>query len=284
MFIKLIGVKIMSIDINYLNNDALGEVLSGLALADISKSCLVCKRWNAVAIPLLDNMALKVRFPTLTVIDADTWNDYIHLEALGLQFKGLSPICTRTTRLALKELFSSPLINSEAGITILELPEGLSLDTFDRISNSRSLLKKGNASKIGYFATFAAEAIGKAPPQKPYRIAIANTILSGSQNLTYSEQEDLIAKLPGCERTGALAVVALMTMSYLITSDEKSPTRLFGIAPTIYTCCHEQVDLGREQDFRVTVGCFAPPPKGLIVDYECDGEFEKVGVTPMRKI
>jgi hypothetical protein len=273
----------------------LSVVFSHLEPTGLASPCCVCKRWSVLINSLWGRLDLGSLFPTLTIIDGRTWSDYVHLEALGLKIDDpeveagyLSPTNKRTIVLALNKLFASPLIDNKAGITLLTLPQGLVIDTFKKIHESPHLLKKGNLlPPFGFFSNLISKAHINTPIEKTYTIAIANTILKGSTDLFFAEQENLIAELPGCERTGVLAAVALNMMSYIISSDEKSPTRLFGDNPRIEARCKEWQLFydGDNEDERwhVNVGDFAPAPGGLVIGIDgCSSS--SLGVVPMRKL
>jgi hypothetical protein len=269
---------------NILNNDSLVVTLSHLKpLDDLPRSCCVCKKWKDIGISLWGRLDLEALFPTLHMIDGQAWKDHLRLEELGLEIDDpefemdyLSPTDKRTLILTLKKLFASPLIDNEAGMTLMTLPERLTIHTFLRLQNSPHLLRKGNLPRFAEsISPRVLEVLGDVPVGKTCRIVIANTALKVGSNqfFTYTQQEELLAQLPGCERTSALAVIALNMMTYII-SDEESPTRLFGDRLYFYARCSEQID-----NADVLIGGFTS--RGLEVHNEaCNEGFS---VVPMQK-
>jgi hypothetical protein len=262
---------------NILIKDTLCAVFSCLKPADFFNCFCVCKGWDVLSSSFFDRLDLRTLFSNLTIIDGQTWKDHVDLKALGLEVDDLPPIDMRTTILALHKLFNSPLIDKKAGITIITLPKKLTINTFTKFASPWNLLIKGNPPKFSYMAHSVSTTFGEIPVEKTCRIAVANAPLQGSRGQTYAKQEELIDQLPGCERAGALAVIALNMMSYVI-SKEQPPTRLFGDNPRTYTWCGEQK---KENEYHVVVGDFAP--RGLHV-CEYSTVQKDVGVTPLRKL
>ncbi len=229
------------------------------------------------AVPLSTKVAptsadLKKLFPKLEVLDEAVWKTHVDLDAFGMSVEDAPPLDANTISI-LKTLFASLPIEGDAGITLLTLPRGLTLNKLVKLAASP---KQGNAAKFQHIDSDALKAFGDTPINKTYRVAITNNVLKGSRKLSVDKQHELVKKM-GCEMPGILPAATLAILTYM-SSRATSPTRLFSNGPLTYTRCAEKVGV-----HNLGVGGFAPA--GLYIPrHRVDFDFEDCGVGGLRKL
>ena len=183
---------------------------------------------------VLTSADLKKMFPKLEVIDEAVWETHVDLTALGMSVKDASPIDANTISV-LKALFASLQVEGDAGITLLTMPRGLTLNKLVKLA---AFPKQGNEAKFRYIEE-ALKAFGNAPVDKTYRVAITNSVLKGSRRLPVDKQHELVKGM-GCEMPGVLPAATLAILTYM-SSRGASPIRLFSDKPCTYTWCAEKI-------------------------------------------
>ena len=215
------------------------------------------------------SLDLKKMFPKLEFLDEAIWETHVSLDALEMSVKDAAPIDAYTISI-LKTLFASLQIEEDAGITLLTMPKGLTLNKLVKLASSP---KQGNVAKFKYIWPDALKALGDTPVDKTYRVAITNNVLIGSRKLSVDKQRELVKKM-GCEMPGMLPAATLAILTYM-SSRAASPTRLFSSDYT-FTRCAEKVG-----SFNLVVGGFTPA--GLRID-DNYYDVELSGVGGQRKV
>ncbi len=242
--------------IHWLSQELVLHIFGFLSPKDLGQTACVYREWEMLSSDnsLWKAFDLKELFPSLKVIDETVWETHVDLTALGLSVEDAPPVDKRTEIQILKKLFASLKIENNAGITVLTMPKGLTLNKLVTLAGSP---KQGNSTSFRYILPHVLEKLGNNPVEKTYRVAITNSVLQGSRNLV-SAQQELVNKL-GCEMPGVLPATTLAILTY-ISSQAADPTRLYGDNPWTYTRCCEQVG-----GYNLVVGCFASA--GLLVNY-----------------
>ncbi len=205
------------------------------------KLSLVCKKWNIVSSQkyLWDSFDLKKLFPLIkNVIDEKVWKKHVDVTAFGLIVDDAMPPDSRTDIPELTKLFASiTLEDDESGVTILTMPQRLTLNKLWKIAESPL---SGNKTGCEYIWDKITEQFGDLPVTKTCRVVITNSLLKGSRNLSVTQQQALVNKM-GCEMPGVLPVSTLAILTY-ISSPELPPVRLYGDEPPTYVRCSNKVD------------------------------------------
>jgi hypothetical protein len=225
---------------------------------DLARASMVCKEFKMISedSSLWEKFNLMQLFNTFKSIDQSVWEKHVDLQTMGLQIKEAPLLDKRVAILILKRLYSSPLVDKEAGVTYLVIPEGLSLNKLEKIAAAPKL---GHPTKFTFVWT-PVNALGDLQVAKVRAVFITNAVLKGSRNQPILDQERMV-KTVGGTLPDTLAMSALCMMTY-ITSTELPPTRLFNNNPETFTQCVEKID----ESF-VTVG-----------NYERNG----LSILPMR--
>lgn len=202
---------------------------------------------------------IKRELPSLNVIDKWVWE-----ACEGLAIPDEPPLLKQDISI-IKELMATLKIKEDAGITLLTMPKGL---TLNRVKNGRSL------SLFRFIRSDILEKFGDIPVKKTCRVAITNSILEGSLNLSVDAQKELVGRV-GCEMPELLSVAALAILTY---RSSLPPIRLYNDYPWIYTRCSEEFDV-----FYVTIGGFKQ--QGLSINDDLfDDDSNSLGVGAMRKL
>ncbi len=212
---------------------------------------------------------LKKLFPKLQVLDEAVWETHVDLDAFGMSVKDAPPLDASTIS-TLKNLFDSSWIDSDAGITLLTLPRGLTLNKLVKLASSP---KQGNAAKFVHICTDALRGLGDASVDETYRVVITNNVLKESRGLTVDRQLKLLTHI-GCEMPETLPAATLAILTY-VSSRAASPTRLYSEAPLTYTRCAEKSDR-----YHLAVGCSSV---GFLVSL-CPFTDESIGVGGMVRV
>jgi len=228
------------------------EIFKFLSPEELAKACRVCKKWNELGCnpSLWSAFDLKKLFPALKILDEKIWQKYADLSALGLSVNDTTPSDNRKIIPKLKRLFAFLKIERGAGITLLTMPEGLSKEKLEEFAQSP---KEGNPTRFraNIWHSIDEREHEDITVDKTYRIAITNSVLEGSRNLSAIAQQELVNKI-GCEMPKLLEVSTLAILTY-ISSPKSSPVRLYSDNPWTYTRCSEQND-----GCNMIVGGFTP--------------------------
>lgn len=258
----------LAVSIESLPQELLLNIFGFLSPKELGRISPVCREWKMLASDDLLWNAFEKKLSSLKVIDAKVWETHVDLAKLGIKTEDDSPVNMRSEIAMLTEL-SSVEIEGDAGFTVLTMPEGL---TFNKLMTLARNPKLGNATDFRYIWFRITDELGDTPVQKTYKVAISNSVLKGSRNLSVSEQQKLVNKY-GCEMPGVLPAATLSILTY-ISSKELPPTRLYNHNPRTYTRCCEQID-----GWQLVVGGIAP--SGLNVGND-DDDCESVGVGGLR--
>ncbi|NGX42003.1 MAG: hypothetical protein K940chlam7_00277 [Chlamydiae bacterium] len=207
-------------------NEIVKNIFEKLVLENpraLVQSSRVCWRFHKVAIEVATQLDLRKFSPFLRIIDEAVWEEYADLPALGLSFEDAEPYDQLTTIQVLAKLFTSKKIDEKSGVTILTIPKGLNFRKLELFTDSP---KKGNAIP---FYTDSSVLPVDTPVEKTYRIAITNSVLTGSQDLSIEDQITLV-KTIGWKIPGILPVATLAYMTYICSQGE-IPTLLFSQDP-----------------------------------------------------
>ena len=211
--------------------------------------------------------------PGVTVIDREVWERCFGKDALaaeGISFEGAPSLTLEMIR-EVQRLRLSNIVEGNEGWTVLELPEGLSLNKLLRLAAHP---EAGTPVGFRYIYPRVLEEHGDSLVNRTYRVVISNSVLTGSRNETVAGQEDLVAR-EGCEMPGVIEAITLCFLRYISSALGATPVRTYGDDPFSYTRCKEAVD-----NYRLIVGGFAPG--GLCVNCHVDVS-DGIGVAGLRK-
>ena len=249
--------------------------LSPEALGGASR---VCREWRRLASDqtLWDTFNLKTFYPGFNVIDEKIWEKHVDLKTLGIDATGAPSLDTRTLIPVIHDL--SRQVESGAGVTLLTIPKGL---TFNKLLKLAKTPKEGNTVRISKDWPDISQRLGGIPVDKTYIVAITNSVLANSRNLSVKDQQQLVSNL-GYEMPRVLPAAALAILTYMSSPQEQPPIRLYNDEPWTYTRCLEKIG-----NYNLTVGgfSFALYPSGLDIscnyyDYFAD---VNIGVAALRK-
>ena len=254
-------------------NEVMLNVLSYLAPKDLAGCAKTCKEWRKLAYDesLWNSIEkrLPVFFPSLSVINGTIWKNYVDLDAFGLDVEGegdqtLSKRASLILILrAVKEL--TPLIEENAGVTLLTIPRGL---TFTKLVALAESPKQGNSGRIVFWDRFQQE-FGEIPVDETYRIVISNSLLWSSSSPNDHLAQGLVTghegNIPRVLEVSTLSILTNMVFS----------TRLFGNSRT-FTICRETIDV-----LKMSAGGFL---EGMFSSYTYCPNNELYGVAIARKV
>ncbi len=266
------------------------HVFGFLSIKDLCQASGVCQDckmlatddslWKAINQRLPKLSDLQQQYPSLKIMNKEFWEEYADCAGLGLQFEA-APLraidqCKILARDAFKvipkiiRLIESLEIEGDAGITVLTIPQGLTINKVVQIAHSP---KKGNAVKIAYIWERLIVQLGDAPVWQTNRVLITNSILKNSVGLYTADLKKSFQKM-GCTLPSVLNFMALAVLMHM-SSEENPPTRLFSDNPPTFTSCSEEID-GYElfgggfgtDGFRITNYIFNCIGLGFGVQYE----------------
>lgn len=210
---------------------------------------------------------LKALFPKLSIIDDAVWKAHADMAANGLDVD--MAIDMRAAIRNLHQMYRTLNIEGDAGITLLKMPKGLTLKKLLAIV-SKPL--QGNPVSCPIRDEIVNQ-YGDNPITEGYTVAITDSVLEKSRDLSPSAQQELVQK-NGCNMPALLDMMALTLMTCL-SSSEEFPTRLYGVAPLTYSRVGE-----KSPGSYLFVGAFML--SGLDVRYY-DFANGSVGVAGLRK-
>ena len=218
-----------------------------LSPEDLARASLVCKDWRAFASTnrLWQVFDLSKVCPSLKIIDEAVWERHVDLAALGLDASGAPAIDKRALLPFIKKLSSQ--VESDAGVTLLTMPKGLTLNKLIRLVAAPKL---GPATQFQWIWPRIVEVLGNVAVDKTYTLAMTNSVLKDRSNKTIDAQRVLVQKNGG-ELPGFLPAATLAFLTYVSSPEEQPPTRLYGDEPWTSTPCSEQIN-----GFNVAVGGF----------------------------
>ncbi len=256
--------------IHWLSRELILHIFSFLSPKDLGRTACVYREWEILANDK-SLWNLKKLFPSLQVIDETVWETHVDLAALGLSIEDAPPIQKRDISILKTLIFLG--VEDNAGITVLTMPKGLTLNKLVKLARSP---KQGNRTNFNYISPRVLEELGDVFVEKTYRVAITNSVLQRSRNLFVRAQEKLVNSLY-CElqMPEVLPVATLAILTY-VSSQALPPTCLYGAGT--YSRCSDQVD-----NCNIVVGGFAL--EGLNVTPSSNSfNFNSYGVGAMRKL
>ncbi len=214
------------------------NIFSYLPPKDLARAGRVSKDWKEfTSDPLLwKAFDVKKLFPNLSIFDEKAWPIYFNLTEFGLSVEDTPKADYRFDIPVLYTLFKSNRIRP-SGLTILTIPEGLSLCKLEKMASS---LQFGNPTKIDFIAPIIRNLYGDITVKRTYRVILTNDILEGTLGFEEMDaKKKIVEEEVKCELPGFLAVATLCIVSY-ISSPKQTPTSLYG--KKTYTDCSEQID------------------------------------------
>jgi hypothetical protein len=255
----VIGQSTCNTGIGRLPKDVLTLVLSQLPAKDLARAACVSKQFYHAA---------QDAVPQVFRINEAIWRQYVDLEKLGLSFEGTPAVDDREKGRAIKGM--SHHVEERAGVTVLSLPKGLTLNMLLQIA-------KANNVPIADVWDEILDQLGDKAVETPCTVVLTNSVLKGSRKMSFTDQQAHLAKLlgTGYEVPELLPVLALMIFTYI---DSGGRIRLFPRAPgcLTYTRCQEQL-LG----LRLAAVGFGPI--GLLLYSTCSFDIYFFGVGGQRK-
>ncbi len=222
-----------STSIDTLPQETLLHIFGFLPAVGLGRTTCVCNTWKVLASDAtlwssLDEgplrIILKKVFPSIkiNVIDGAVWGTCVDLKAWGLTVDNAPSIHHRTLIPILKKIL--PQVDGDAGVTVLTMPEGLTLNILERLARSP---KKGNATRFRAIWKSVSKQFGNNAVTETCAVVLTNSILKTSSGLPVSSQQHLISQL-GWEMPGLLPIAALTILTSM-SSLESPPTRLYGL-------------------------------------------------------
>lgn len=263
-----------STPIDQLPQEVLYQIFGFLPAKDLGRATGVCNNWHVLASDAnlwssLDEGPLKVIlkkvFPSIkiNVIDGAVWETCVDLKAWGLSVDDAKPLHHRTLIPELKKRLPSLQVDGDAGVTVLTLPNGLTLHILENLARSP---KKGNATCFRAIWNSVSEKFGDQSVTETYHLVITNSILKTSSELSLSAQQRLVSQFGG-EMPGVLPIAALAILTF-ISSTESPPTRLYSLDQCetygrfyerrTYTRCAEKIN-----DRHVAAGGYFPEGRNI---------------------
>ena len=265
----------------FLPNELIAHCLSFLHHRDLVKTRLVCWDWRDLSDEEIEKRDPKELFPKLTILDGNVWKMHINMENYGLEVDDTKPPSKRQIIVVMKELFAKLKIERNAGITLLAVPKGYSLAIAEE--SARAPLE-GNSTGIRFITDEIKAQLGEEKVKKTYYVAITNSVLENSRNISIEQQEALVKEYM-CEIPPYLSLVALNLLT-CITSSAASPIYLYD--NSTYSRGKEAVRFidttvkFKYDYFNTIVGDFTTA--GLYVfDKFQSYELNKIGVAALRK-
>lgn len=213
---------------DYINNlppEILLRVFGYLDFKSLTTAARVCKEWLIWA-----NDAMEQKAPSFfsSIFDGKVWNMYLPLEQFKLSVAEEKRPCNRELFQAAKKLISSREINRNAGITLLTIPQNLSLRKLEKIIAN---LKMGNQPSFAYIRDAIKKYYWDRTTDKTYVVAITNDIFRDSANLTFDKQKALIKEM-AIDLPELLPMCVLAFLTYITMMENGLPKRLLEQAST----------------------------------------------------
>ena len=219
-----------------LPSELMTHAFSFLAPEDLARASGVCKDWQVMGSSedLWREFDLR---KVCRVFDKGVWETHFDLGAVGIDASGAEPMNKRTVIPFLIRL--SRQVEGNAGVTLLTMPKGLSLNKLIRLAAAP---KQGEAVNFGYVFFTIIEQHGDVAVHKTHTIAITNFILKESRNKSLSEQRTLLQRHECHELPGLLSVASLVFLQG-IGLGEGCQCRYDSLAGT-FTRCPEALPHG----------------------------------------
>lgn len=162
-------------------NELLLYIFNHLPKKYLLSTELVCKRWRWLS---NDASLWKWRsLPFLTIIDQNCWGKNVQHD-YGLNFSINIKQNKRKILIRIQELYFNLRINNKSGITLMVIPEGLTIDKALKIWS-------GNPNYKSSFP-HSWKKIVNHKPSKNSLLLLTNHVVEGSINLSKKEQQTLL--------------------------------------------------------------------------------------------
>lgn len=212
-------------------------VLKKLPPEDVCRSSRVCRVWRLLASDssLWNAAALKRQFPKLEVLDKELWQSVAFLRGLGLSLEDASPFDVETYKV-LKSLFAQLQVEGDAGIALLTIPKGLTLNKLVSLAQ----LSKRPDRPIKFDISKVPQILRDLPTSKTCHVILTRASLQGMRGVTIESHNEIL-DLNGFKMIGALPGSALVILTCLSARDEP-PACLFA-NPNVLCCFEERQDV-----------------------------------------
>lgn len=181
---------------------------------------------------------LKREFPAFNVIDESVWENYTNLADLGIDPRGAEPI-TPEMITTLRGLLTTllPLVEEGAGVTLLTLPRGLTIEKLNLLASKPS--GKTPPLEIDGFKSMWGQ-FGNIPVNKTHRVLIMNGNMKETRSLPVDLQRELVIK-KGYVLPTILSFTTLAILTH-VRSFSEPYVRLFPDHPKTWALCSEEFD------------------------------------------
>lgn len=204
--------------------------LNPFELLEVGEVCKAGRRLTSDSV-LWNDFDLRTISPLLKIFDESDWITHVDLSKYGLSVEDTPPFDQRSAFPLIKRCLSLS-IEGNAGVTLLTIPKGLSLNKLVKLAKDPKL---GNIKQLIDISYIVSREFGDREIPNTYRIVITNNIFSESRALSSSDLEILVKTL-GCEKPKTLEIVALLVATFM-----SSGACLYHSGT--YTYCLEKFDI-----------------------------------------
>ena len=190
-----------------LPEDMVLAVSEFLAPEDLARVSCVNKECRALvsAKRLWDAFDLPKLYPGFSVIDEKVWREHVDVEALKINPAGARPLSNRELIPVVAHV--SNKVEGKKGVTLFTIPKDFTI-------NKALELARDYEMPIDWIWGDILTKIGDIPVDDTYQIAITNSVLEGSRDISFTEQEDLVKKLRGTV-PDLRAAIAFIVLKYI---------------------------------------------------------------------
>ena len=181
-----------------------------LAPEDLARVSCVNKECRALvsAKRLWDAFDLPKLYPGFSVIDEKVWREHVDVEALKINPAGARPLSNRELIPVVAHV--SNKVEGKKGVTLFTIPKDFTI-------NKALKLARLHRMPVEWIGDDILIKIGDIPVDETYQIAITNSVLEGSRNISFAEQEALVKKLRGTV-PDIQAAIAFIVLKYITSS------------------------------------------------------------------
>lgn len=227
------------------------QIFTRFSWRELPRLAQVCRGWNVCALDkaLWKTFDVQKEFP-VKLFDEKVWRERLNLEKSMVSFDGLEPLDNRAIFPLLCKFFDeldeeSCAIEENAGLTILTLPQYLSLEELIEIKNASE-----NCDELQLvFGQGIVPLFGKTRVEKCHRVLVTNSVLTWSRRQLFFSIDGLSKKM-GCSSPHVVEAAALGLLTFAAEGKD-FPARTTEW-PCFTTCVEEM-----EED-PVIVGGFRP--------------------------
>lgn len=221
----LFPTVITTLVLSYLEPDYLEKVSEVQGWEDLASNKVL---WAA--------FDLRKLFPKLAIIDKTFWKDKVDL--LKIDVSDEKPIEATEKREMIRVITKLlPLVEGNAGISLLTMPRGLTLNKLAIFAQS---LTGSHGKIIRDTRQVFRNPKGNEVVDKTYRVVLTRNILGVSRNKYEDGVQKVVDNLGvGCELPMEIEMTTLLIATFI-----KSNTRLFGVKPWTYSYCQKNGFVG----------------------------------------